>query len=934
MAKSISQIRNEISNFYLAIQDQVTDVSTGSVAGGLIYAFSSALKQLYDDLESLEDQAYIPTATGTYLDLLIEGGFFLSRPDATRSSGYILVYGDDAITNPTAVGNSLICADYDYETQEFTANLSAATRFRGINSLANNEVSYALITPRESQYVKTDSLGRKVIDLKGKQAQYFILPVASVLTGSQVNVDEGDINIFDNPPSGLNYVINTNNPGEFLFNSSGVSSAPLYSRNTSMTFFNPTSNIFSVVNAFNFSSSGFLEISYKASAPTTVLSAVYENETLDQISGGLVFSYQDKTQTSITLSSSDVANPFIKTYSNNVLSTYNIVNFTYNNVSYYVDTTDSGVTYFWYSSTDTTLPDSTVISGSDLVVGNSTFFSKFFSSDSWILQQRREQVSQDIIFDPDSALTDAYLIKDGYRISTAVDEYSDSQYRDYFKKYVAGLPRGTGSSLEAASLQVDGITFSKVIPSFESPPGVAVLLAADNNGTLSLQKKQEVIDYLEDDWVSAGVNLLVRAPDLVQMLISVSVTLTNPSLESFVTRTLTDSISAYLLSKEPGDEIKYGEIYSLISRSTGVKNVSKLIIGKYDPDHYEDYRHNYADVALEHAVLYSSDYSLVDDITFRDSRNEIVISTDVNNGNYLNPVSFTDYNNILNSSSIFNNFNTKFYGAVEGVFSSDGGGSINPSAHTVSNVYQDSVGLSSSNVIGISFTTDAPSVPVTISANGNTVISSDTTAFRSSFLSVPSGSTDVSISFSSASSANISGIQIFIHDVAFETHLIGEYALLENLPFIQNSKINIVYSSTTKSSRVKTLELINSNTGSYESMKSFISAMIAADSLSLYQNILRDYQYGLNNTGKNSAFYSNFFADTSQTDRDFKYFFIYATTGPLSAEFKDNYPINPSSATNSIISDYTLQSTELTRFRQSLIKPLTKITPALGIDVN
>jgi hypothetical protein len=38
MSKSIIQIRDEIASFYLAIQDEITDVSTGSVAGGLIYA--------------------------------------------------------------------------------------------------------------------------------------------------------------------------------------------------------------------------------------------------------------------------------------------------------------------------------------------------------------------------------------------------------------------------------------------------------------------------------------------------------------------------------------------------------------------------------------------------------------------------------------------------------------------------------------------------------------------------------------------------------------------------------------------------------------------------------------------------------------------------------------------------------------------------------
>lgn len=929
MAKTISQIREEINNFYLSIQNEITDVSTGSVAGGLIYAVSAALRELYQDIDEIETQAYIATASGNYLDLLINGGFFLERPGATRSTGYVLVYADEQIADPASVGSALICADYDYSTGSFTSGLEESTKFTGVNTSGTSTVTYSLIKPVNSAYYVIDSNGRITIDLKGKQAQYLVLPVASVLSGRRVNVREGKLNVFSNPPDGLRYVRNVNNPGEVIFNSSGISTAPLYSRLTTMNSL--SGNTFSVVNAFNFSSSGFLEILYKADSPTKIIKSIYRNESGEEASGGIVFNYSNKTQSSITLSSS---NSYIQKYSNNIFSTYNLAEFTYEGITYSVDSSDA-----WTASSLISLPDGSNIGPSTAVSGSANFFSRFFFTNPWTLQQRREQVSADIIFDPDSALTETtYLIKEGSRLSTAADEYSDTQYRNYFKTYINSLPRGTNSALEFAALQVPGISFAKTLPAQDAPAGSAVILASSENGQLSPDLRQDVINYLEDDWVSAGVNLIVSAPDLVEFVLSVSVTLVNESFVNSVRSNITNSISSYLSSLNPNDEIKYGDVYSIIASISGVKNVSKLVIGKHDPDHYLDYRQNYAVLAVDKAVGYNtSTYTQSSEIVFPSTENEVVLSSDLNNGNSVSPITFSNFSNYLTSEKIFSEFNANntVYGSVNGLFSSDGGQQIITSDYSVSLYSSLESPLTENNKVIVSFNVDTSDQFVSITANSSVVVvSSDIGLFRTVEFSAPEGSTSVTLEFSANSISTVSGIQSFLHDSSFDSYLVGDINGLQSLSIIDNTRIGIVKDLLSNSSKFKTLSVIRSVSDDNENMESLVRSIIDSDNISAFRSVLRDYQYGTNFSGRNSGNIKDFFADTSQNDAKFKHFFTYVTTAPLSSSLASFYPLDPSLASNDKIADYTLTSREISRLHNALINPNLSIVPATGILIS
>ena len=925
MSKSIIQIRDEIASFYLAIQDEITDVSTGSVAGGLIYAISAALKELYDDLDQLERQAYIATASGQYLDLLIEGGFFLSRPGASRSVGYVVIYADEPITNPDFIGNRLICAEYNYETNEFVSNLSAATKFTGTNQFGSSSVAYALIQPRNSSFYRVDDNNTFSINLKGKNAQYLILPVASVLKGSQVNLEEGSLNTFPNPPGELRYVSNVSNPGEIIFATGGVSSAPLYSRITSSNSLNSVTNNFSVVNAVNFSSRGFLEIAYKSISPTELVSAVYENDFGEQTSGSIVFEYNSRTQTSISLKS---PNSYIKLYENNELIEYSLINFSYKGVTYSVDSSD-----VWRASQNVNLSlDNTPIGPSTVVAGSGTFFSKFFGQDSWVLQERRVQVSEDIIFDPDSAISsETYILKEAFRLSSAQDVLNDNQYRNLFRTYITSLPRATASALEFGATQVQGISFAKTLPAEQSPVGTAILLAAADNGILSLTQKQAVLDFLKDDWVAAGINLIVRAPDLINFSMALNITLTNSELESFVKRAIQEELESYLNSLIPGDEIKYGDIYSIISSITGVRGVSKLILGKGDPSHYLEYRGNYAEVSLIKVAEYGDGvYGNNESPVFKEPLNEIIISSDIN-GVSISPIQFSDYENFISSENIFNEFNQTVYGAVFGIFSSDGGASISSSNYDVS-FYSD-LHISEEALLGLRFTTNSINEEISINVNGETFLSTDVSSERVIFVPISANSTDVSVTFEQTAGVQISQIQTFIHTKNTDTCLVADANSLYSLSFIDDSKVELVYGVKRKSNKIKTVKTISINSFDDGKLFSLISAFILSDSLSLFQSVLRDYQYGINSSGKNTQFFKDSFVDVSRNDDIFKHFLVYATTAPLDSKFDNTYPLTPKTASNDLLSDYELSNEEISRFRQISVRIPTRPEVALGILV-
>ena len=383
--KTLGEIRRNIISFYSTIQDKVTDFSVGSVVSGLIYSFSAALETAYAELEEVRNQAYISTATGDYLDRLIEGTFQLPRSQDTRAVGYVVVYGEAPLNNFANI--ELRYAEFDYDTGEFIAGMQSATKFVGYNVQGDEGVVFSLIQPRNTTVINPDT---SLIELS-KPAQFLILPVASINKGSEANIREGGIYSFPSPPPGLTGVLNTSNPGAVFFSSQqAVSGSPFYSRFTEVMDYDNELSIFTVLNAYNFSTTGFVEFKYDVTRSKNILATYSEfpGGTGLTETAGLVFEYIDATSNTITLKNpiENAANivPTLKLASGNQTKTLTLDSFEYDGTVY---TNNHDGTF------DTTLRN---------------FIETF--SDGLLVEQRALQVNPDLIFDPDSVLTDDYRI--------------------------------------------------------------------------------------------------------------------------------------------------------------------------------------------------------------------------------------------------------------------------------------------------------------------------------------------------------------------------------------------------------------------------------------------------------------------------------------------------------------------------------------------
>jgi len=571
--KTLSEIKRNIIAFYSRIQSRVTDFSVGSVVHDMIFSVSAALEDVHRDIAEVEKQAYIATASGAYLDKLINGTFQLPRSPATRSMGYVVLYGESPLANPTSV--KLRYANYNYDTGKFVSGVESSTKFIGFNNQGDEGVVFSLIQPRNEDAVLTpvnegDTV-EPLIDLGNRNVQYLILPVAAVLTGAKTNIIEGGITSFPSPPPGISNVLNTSNPGIIFFSSGQpVSSAPFYSRFTNLLGYN--SGKLSVVNAYNFSPRGFVEI--KQDVDGNPIVAIYSDMPIGTPGAvtkqaGLIFEYMSQDTSVITLKDaiSNSPVPSITITDGGVVKTLYLRTFSYGGTDY-----DEGASY-------TTDIEQFVAGTSGLVVS-----------------QRPDQISDTVIFDPDGILTTDYKVPTSHMVAGGSDEDNDEEYRTYLRAYLSSLSKATPSALEAGALQISGITFAKTLTSDVSPRGTTILLVSNEDGVISPTKKNEVKRALDSSWKAAGVNLIVSSPELIKthfsMVIKPSIGITTSTVMTQVSATL----NSYLKTKNPGDSLKYSEVLSRVGTIPGIENIFNLIISK--------------ELTLDTYTIYKADYDL------------------------------------------------------------------------------------------------------------------------------------------------------------------------------------------------------------------------------------------------------------------------------------------------------------------------------------
>ena len=572
--KTLSEIRRNIVSFYSAIQDRVTDFSVSSVAGSLFYSFSASLEGVYEELEDIRRQAYVSTATGSYLDRLIEGTFQLSRTPPTRAVGYVVIYANSPISSPESI--ELRYADYNYETGEFAGGVQNSTKFVGFNLQGEEGVVFALINPRNTEVllpsVDPDSNERLIYLDPDRPVQFIILPVASVIRGRKANVREGGIYSFPSPPPGVAGVLNTSNPGVIFFSSKqAISGAPFYSRFTEIMGYNNATSSFSVLNAFNFSNRGFVEITGDSTRENEI-NATYTDGTLSR-SGGLIFEYIDSSTSNITLSlpieNSLNQIPFANVVEDGEVVQLELTEFTYKGVTYPAD--DEVLRQFIEDNID----------------------------DGLRIAQIPDQIDNSLIFDPDNVITADYRMIDSARVGGASNVSTDAEYREALRKYLASLTRATPRSLEAGSLQISGVSFARTLPSALSPRGSATVLASDENGTLPSGLRGRIRSTLDGEWKAAGINLIIREPDLIRTNITVTARIEAGVFRNSITQQVLATSEEYFRNLRPGDSIRYSDLLEAIVNIGGVTNAFNLIVSRYLSDStYAQYKGAYDNEVL------------------------------------------------------------------------------------------------------------------------------------------------------------------------------------------------------------------------------------------------------------------------------------------------------------------------------------------------
>lgn len=544
--KSLSEIRRNIVSFYSTLQNKVTDFSVGSVVSGIFYAVSASLERVYSQITEIERQAYIATATGTYLDKLIDGTFQLKRTSATRNFGYVTIYANSPLPESVVLNY----ADLD-ENENFTGGLTASTKFLAYTEEGGEGIVYTLTKPKNTN-VNVDTTARTITLPAG--TQYAVLPVASSLRGSQVRISEGDLYSFPASPPGISGVLNTLNPGLIFFSTEEYTGgAPFSSRFTTLRGYNNATSAFTVDNAFNFSKSGIIEIEKDIVGNEIV--ATYSDGQGNNLSAGIIFDYIDSSVSSITLKQ-----PIVN--SAEILP----------NTSVVIDGEVKTLTLSSYTYQGTTVTGT----AATLLGGLNTLFSN--PSTDFVVKQRKSQITPELIFDPDTQLTEDYALLSTAAISGASDASTDEQYRESLRSYLNGLGRATKSSLIAGALQVPGVSFASVLPDFLSPKGSATVVASDADGFLQPNIRTAILDTLEEEWKAAGINLIVRAPERIPVNVSVSVKRQADISEATITNSIIDVTETYINSLSPGNTLSYSALLSSYNALSGIENVFNLVL--------------------------------------------------------------------------------------------------------------------------------------------------------------------------------------------------------------------------------------------------------------------------------------------------------------------------------------------------------------------
>ena len=164
-----------------------------------------------------------------------------------------------------------------------------------------------------------------------------------------------------------------------------------------------------------------------------------------------------------------------------------------------------------------------------------------------------------------------------------IDLESNIAFNARFQTYIEGLGRSNIAGLAAGALSVDGITSVSIVELFPPVANVNVDLYVDDGSAVVVppEKLAEVQSIIDGDgtetnpgYRAAGVNVVVRAPNIVTQNVVMNVT-PLPGIDIVQLETdINTAVSQYINVLGVGSDIIYNEIVTAIMGVFGVVDVS------------------------------------------------------------------------------------------------------------------------------------------------------------------------------------------------------------------------------------------------------------------------------------------------------------------------------------------------------------------------
>ena len=578
------EITESLINFHSEIQTDITDYSTVSVIRGLFYSFATQLEFLYDELEEIKKQSYIVTATDKYLDRLIDGTFGLSRNPEQGAGGYVVFYANSPIQEASQVIFNVATADgKTIQNAETAVKINATGQDGG--------KSFVAIRPNNTSFsvFDTETNTFRLTLPENSHYQYLILPVISTQKGVQTNVVEGNLNSIVNAPTGIDGVINTSDlKNTFFEEQAGDNNVPFEIRFTTVNSLYLDSDlkslIFTTNNASYFSQDGFFGLEDERGTPWMGIYAFKDSQGVISstrfIEDRLRIEYNQAQTKYVQLSNLIGVEKYSAPISEQELPSIFRYDEQGNEYEYVLQRVYLGQ---YGQNNAISFARRGTLSGEafeDSLPGKRFLIFLQSIANGIVIRQLRVKLDNGLVFDPDNVLSKDGVIIPAALIGGGKNVESDPSYRIRLQKYLASLARATKTALEVGALTVDGISYAVSFPEYENPRGTTVILVSNSDGTVSGRKLAEVKRVLDQSWKAAGIHLIVKTPERINVSVMMQVTLRSRYQRTSVDTKIRYELTQYFASKLPGDRVSYSEVISVIQNVEGVLNAWSTLIGK------------------------------------------------------------------------------------------------------------------------------------------------------------------------------------------------------------------------------------------------------------------------------------------------------------------------------------------------------------------